>query len=118
MKPSRLAFAASPSARLQSRDGVTPKSSASFQSRFCFVSSSSKKPRALPAWRRIAAFSAVGSAKKARICASHRAVTPASTPWFTTWKKPHSSHADATSEATAASLPERSMTGTSRVAVE
>ena len=29
---------------------------------------------------------AVGSAKQARICASHRAVTPASTPWFTTWK--------------------------------
>eukprot|EP00967_Tisochrysis_lutea_P142719 scaffold264154_cov31-Tisochrysis_lutea.AAC.1 len=100
------------------REAGMPMSRPCFQSRRCFVSSSSYQPRALPPSRLICRFTPMSSAKKARIWDSKRARSPESSPWLTTWKKPHPSHALAISRTSAAGgspskAGRRSITGTS-----
>ena len=88
LKPSRFAFRSLASASIQLFVGVKPKSSPSFQSLRCFVSSSSKNPRALPAERRIAFLTGAERSKKARICWFIPNTISLSIPWLMTWKNP------------------------------
>ena len=98
LNPSRFACASSSSASDQFCVGVAPKSSPSFQSLRCLVSSSSKNPRALLAERRIAFLTGTGRSKNVRICLFISTIKSLSTPWLTTWKKPKLLQASSTCE--------------------
>eukprot|EP00962_Isochrysis_galbana_P023867 scaffold7282_cov113-Isochrysis_galbana.AAC.9 len=118
LHPSRLALEGSSSATAHEREAGTPTSRPCFQSRRCFVYSSSYQPRALPPSRFISRLVGAGKAKKSRICTSNRERKLSSSPWFTTWKKPQPWHARAISSTSCrggspCKAGAKSMTGTS-----